>query len=781
MHSRFARALVARSITARWLRRAVLLGFALVAWAALSVQAAQAQTVDWTQCLNDNGPGMAKNDNVPDPCSWSNGAVNLINSVYREGDGVPQRLLLGLPTPGTYTLIIDYDFTRANIYAYDFLASPFETQTPALLNECAGVSVQIGTSACTAAFATALPIAFPADPYPEISAQEALASQPRVMLIGSDAPLAGAPVILPATHSFVDPSCLGTNTCGTSTAFTTIQFETTVANQIVGFWFSAHIARGTGGWGSGFGGSSISGAPFHIALVSLNGSSLGNRDNQINAVDILRAGEIEIIKTTIGGDGTFDFTISTEEVFAITTVSNTGSYTLTTLEPGTYAISEVVPSGWRLIDFECSDGSPWDAIELDEEEILTCRFINEQNATLVVDKETDPAGSNTQFDFTLAGPVTATFGLSGVSAPAVLTDLISGTYSLAETIPPGWRFENASCTNGDGIDAITLLAGEVVTCTVNNSQLGSITVVKETVGGDGAFGFDGFSTPTGEPFTVTTTGGTGQIVFNNVPAGVYGFGETSLPPGWIQQGEGSCSNQAFPGEFSLGAGQHITCTFTNRALGRVIVDKVTLPAGSTQIFSFTFDGGPVPVAADVIEFTLADASTPWQSDYLFPGQYSVTETVPAGWILTGATCSDGSQPGTIEVDWGEVVTCTFINTQQAQLTVVKNTIDGNGTFNFVGSLGPFALTTEGTAEGGTAQTTFGELTPGTYAITETVPLLWSLESVACSDGSPANAIALDPGESVTCTFVNQFNAPTSDGEVDEPGAVRHVWLPVISQ
>jgi hypothetical protein len=689
MHSRFARALVESSVSACWLRRALLLGFALVAWAALSAQAAQAQTVDWTQCLNDNGPGMAKNDNVPDPCSWSNGAVNLINSVYMEGDGVPQRLLLSLPTPGTYTLILDYDFTRANIYAYDFLASPFETQSPALLNECAGVSVQIGTTACTEAFSTALPIPIPPDPYPEVNAQEATATEPRVILIGSTAPLAGDPVIQSITHDLADPTCLATNTCGTSTARVTIEFETTVANQVVGFWFSAHIARGAGGWGVGFGGSSISGAPFHISLDSLNGDSLGNRDNQINAVEILRAGEIEIIKTTIGGDATFDFTIDNVAAFSITTVSNTGSHLLTTLEAGTYAITEVVPSGWRLIDFECSDGSPWDAIEFDGEEILTCRFINEQDATLVV--------------------------------------------------------------------------------------------VKETIGGDGSFGFDGFNTPTGEPFTITTTGGIGQIVFDNLPAGVYGFGETSLPPGWFQEGEGTCSNQAFPGEFSLEAGEHITCTFTNRALGRVLVDKVTLPAGSTQLFSFTFDGGPVPVAADEIPFTLADASTPWQSDYLFPGQYGVTETVPAGWILTGATCSDGSQPGAIEVDWGEVVTCTFTNTQQSQITVVKNTVDGNGTFNFVGSLGAFALTTQGTAEGGTAQTTFGDLTPGTYAITETVPLLWSLESATCSDGSPVNAIALDPGESVTCTFVNQFNAPTSDDEVDEPGAVRHVWLPVISQ
>jgi hypothetical protein len=49
----------------------------------------------------------------------------------------------------------------------------------------------------------------------------------------------------------------------------------------------------------------------------------------------------------------------------------------------------------------------------------------------------------------------------------------------------------------------------------------------------------------------------------------------------------------------------------------------------------------------------------------------VAETVPAGWNLTGATCSDGSNPSSINLGVGEVVTCTFNNTKLATLTVVK--------------------------------------------------------------------------------------------------------------
>jgi hypothetical protein len=37
----------------------------------------------------------------------------------------------------------------------------------------------------------------------------------------------------------------------------------------------------------------------------------------------------------------------------------------------------------------------------------------------------------------------------------------------------------------------------------------------------------------------------------------------------------------------------------------------------------------------------------------------VAETVPAGWNLVSASCSDGSDPATIGLSAGETVTCTF--------------------------------------------------------------------------------------------------------------------------
>ena len=71
------------------------------------------------------------------------------------------------------------------------------------------------------------------------------------------------------------------------------------------------------------------------------------------------------------------------------------------------------------------------------------------------------------------------------------------------------------------------------------------------------------------------------------------------------------------------------------------------------------------------------------------------------------------------MDPGENVICTFANTKQASLTVVKQTAGGDGTFVFASqTLAPtsFSLTTSG----GTAQQSFTNLTPGVYDVAENV-------------------------------------------------------------
>ena len=72
------------------------------------------------------------------------------------------------------------------------------------------------------------------------------------------------------------------------------------------------------------------------------------------------------------------------------------------------------------------------------------------------------------------------------------------------------------------------------------------------------------------------------------------------------------------------------------------------------------------------------------------GNYAVAETVPAGWDLNAATCSDGSDPARINLAPGENVTCIFVDTKRGSLTVVKNTTGGDGQFGFTSNASPAA-------------------------------------------------------------------------------------------
>jgi hypothetical protein len=163
-------------------------------------------------------------------------------------------------------------------------------------------------------------------------------------------------------------------------------------------------------------------------------------------------------------------------------------------------------------------------------------------------------------------------------------------------------------------------------------------------------------------------------------------------------------------------------------------------------------------------------------DDLPPGTYSVAETLPAGWDLTGLSCADPDGGSTadldaaavlLDVDPGEAVICTFVNTRQPSpegtVTIVKETLPAGGaggTFEFSGDVGAFTLA-------GGQSTTVGALAPGSYRVSESVAAGWDLTELSCADpdggttvdlAAATVTIDLDADEEVTCTFVNSATA-----------------------
>src|SRR5262249_48304264 len=142
---------------------------------------------------------------------------------------------------------------------------------------------------------------------------------------------------------------------------------------------------------------------------------------------------------------------------------------------------------------------------------------------------------------------------------------------------------------------------------------------------------------------------------------------------------------------------------------------------------------------------------------LLPGDYTVTETAVAGWVLTDITCSDVADPdptrragvnretGTVVAHLapGQRLDCTFTNTQiqPGTITINKLGIGGDDAFSFTatgnGVPSTFSITTGLADHIGSEQ--LSGLSPGSFTVTETVPGGWHLASpVSCVVTQGAN-------------------------------------------
>jgi hypothetical protein len=134
---------------------------------------------------------------------------------------------------------------------------------------------------------------------------------------------------------------------------------------------------------------------------------------------------------------------------------------------------------------------------------------------------------------------------------------------------------------------------------------------------------------------------------------------------------------------------------------------------------------------------------------------------------TATSCDDGSPTDAINITAGEFVTCTFVNDiipppPKGMLQIVKTTIGGDGTFDFISDvpeLGNFQIITS-SGTGITSKVT----ATGIFNVTEIVPEGWTLISNTCDDGSSTDAINVTSEEFVTCTFQNEKLTPPEPTE-----------------
>ena len=76
------------------------------------------------------------------------------------------------------------------------------------------------------------------------------------------------------------------------------------------------------------------------------------------ALTIVQSGSLTVKKVADGGNGTFDFSSPQLGDVSLITVKKTASQTFAGIAPGTYSITETVPTGWTLTGVTCDSGTP---------------------------------------------------------------------------------------------------------------------------------------------------------------------------------------------------------------------------------------------------------------------------------------------------------------------------------------------------------------------------------------------------------------------------------------
>lgn len=342
-------------------------------------------------------------------------------------------------------------------------------------------------------------------------------------------------------------------------------------------------------------------------------------------------------------------------------------------------------------------------------------------------------------------------------------------YDVFESVVSGWTLASIVCNDG-GTDVtlgsrqveIDLDTGESITCTFTNTQDAPTTgtlIIDKVTDPSGEAQLFNFNPSWKSDFTLAdaTTPDSSTLA-----AGTYSITEDAVA-NWTQT-SATCSDGSPISAIVLAAGETVTCTFTNTKQARITIEKDTLPSGDPTLFNFS----------GVVSGTLADGGS--AEVYVNPGNYGVGETPTTGWDLTALTCTGaeddvsaylGEGEASFSLEAGDDVGCTFVNTKRGHIIVVKDVVPDNAQdFVFTNDFAngnPSSFTLDDDADGTLSNSQDSEVLPGTYAVSETPVVGWDLTSATCSDGSPASAVVVDPGETVTCTFTNTVTPVLCNG------------------
>jgi large repetitive protein len=356
----------------------------------------------YDQCSNDTGTGYPSGDTG---CRWINGNLQSNNSIYFEGDATVQRVWLTGFVPGTtHTVTLKYGTTKGGKHAYDFLTTwDWSEDWITVADRCQDIT------GCTTASETILDI--PEDPNAPNSFEPSAPGDRVFTMRGGTLSSATTPAVVSGSYA------------GDSETVTTVTFKVASSGNMcptsgpdtgtcgVALWFGAHVAA-QANWGLGLGAGSISGSPYHVALDAIDGASVGQRDNQMqaNVVTAVPNGTLIIIKDAQPNDAQdFNFSLSSSTIDQNFSLDDDNDPTLPnttapqySLPPGTYTVQEInIPTGWTLTKLVCVDPTSNSSVSgavatvnLVSNETVTCTYTDTKEPDkldLTVSKNATPS------------------------------------------------------------------------------------------------------------------------------------------------------------------------------------------------------------------------------------------------------------------------------------------------------------------------------------------------------------------------------------------------------
>jgi hypothetical protein len=282
----------------------------------------------------------------------------------------------------------------------------------------------------------------------------------------------------------------------------------------------------------------------------------------------------------------------------------------TTFKADTYALAEINgPSGYTAGAWSCGTATMPNAthVTVPLGGNVTCTINNNDNPPalhlrkLVVN---GASGTALATDWTLtAGPN----GISGSTPVDSGATFQAGTYALSESGPAGYSPSGWTCVGGTMPDAthVTIGIGGSATCTITNTALSKLTVLKTIQGNSATFNFDTTSPNNFLPASISATppnNGTAASSQANalvIPAGDYAISENLTGMnGWLLTDK-SCTGvvagaTATGVTFTATYGQNITCTFINDQQSGTVTRTQGFWATHTVLANDIWNGTPLP-------------------------------------------------------------------------------------------------------------------------------------------------------------------------------------------